>query len=131
MSRASLLARGRVAAELGMVDTCTIRRKTGTTLDDFSGETTTTWDDLYTGKCRVQQRIAEAAIQDPGEDYRLQLRMILQLPITVVGLEVGDEITITASRDPDLVDRVLTVRDLMHKTDATARRVGVTEGTAS
>jgi hypothetical protein len=47
----------------------------------------------------------------------------------VTGLEVGDEITITASRDPDLVGRAFLARDLFHKTDLTARRVGVTERT--
>lgn len=131
MTRASVVARGRAAAELGMVDTCTIRRATGSTLDDFSGETVTTWTSLYAGKCRIQQGIAQAAEQDVGEDYRLQLRMVLQLPIAVTGLDVGDEVTVTASRDPDLIGRAFLIRDLFHKTDATARRVGMTEGTAS
>ena len=46
------------------------------------------------------------------------------------GLEVNDEITITASvNDADLVGRVFLVRDLMHKTHPTARRVGVVERT--
>lgn len=129
MSRAEVLARAQTFAEEGMVDTCTSRRKTGTTSDDFSGTETATWASLYAGKCRVQQGIAQAAEDDVGEDFRLQLRLVLQLPMTAFGFQVGDEFTITASRDPDLVGRVFLVRDLMHKTDASARRLGVVERT--
>lgn len=130
MSRATALARGRAFAESGFEDACTIRRRTGTVPDRFSGETVTTWDDLYAGKCRVQQGIAQADEQDAGEDYQLRLRLVVQLPVTVTGLEVEDEITVTAAaHDPDLVGRVFLVRDLMHKTHPTARRVGVVERT--
>jgi hypothetical protein len=131
VSRGSVLARGRAAALAGMVDTCSIRRRTAAAVDDFSGVTTPTWTSVYTGQCRLQQGIAQAAEEEPGEDYQLQLRLVLQVPITVTGLEVGDEVTITASRDADLVGKVLLIRDLMHKTDATARRVGVVERTGS
>lgn len=130
MSRASALARGQTAAELGMVDACTIRRNSGSVLDDFSGTTTETWSSVYAGKCRVQQGIAQAAEGETGEDYLLHLRLVVQLPMATTGLKVGDEVTISASQDPDLVGRVFLVRDLFHKTDATARRVGVTERTA-
>jgi hypothetical protein len=45
--------------------------------------------------------------------------------------EVGDVVTITAAgRDQDLVGRVLRIRDLMTKTDSTARRVQVEEITS-
>lgn len=129
MSRAALLARARAAAQAGMADTCTIRRRAGETTDENSGVVTPTWDDLYAGKCRVQQAIAQAAQHDVGEDYLLQMRLDVQLPMAVTGLAVGDEITITASQDPDLVGRVFRVRDLFHKTDASSRRVGATERT--
>lgn len=129
MSRAALLARARAAAQAGMADTCTIRRRAGETTDENSGVVTPTWDALYAGKCRVQQAIAQAAQHDVGEDYLLQMRLEVQLPMAVTGLAVGDEVTITASQDPDLVGRVFLVRDLFHKTDASSRRVGVTERT--
>lgn len=133
MPRDALLARGRAAAERGMADACTIRRPTGQTLDDFSGTTITLYlsPNPYAGPCRIQQGIAQAAEQDVGEDYQLQLRLVLQLPVAVTGLKVGDEVTITTSRSADLVGKVFTIRDLMHKTDETARRVGVTERTGS
>jgi hypothetical protein len=134
MSRASALARGRAAAEAGMVDACTIRRPTGVIEDDFSGTVATTYlnPDPYAGPCRVQQHQATADRHDVGEDDLLLLKVEVQLPVAVTGLKVGDEITITASvNDPDLRGRVFLIHDLAHKTDATSRRVQCTERTGS
>jgi hypothetical protein len=135
MSRESLLIRAQAAAAAGMVDTCAIRRVTGTTTDPNTGRTVDTYlsPDPYTGQCRVQRGEAMAAGSDVGEDYQLRLRLEVQLPISAVGFEVNDQITIIAvgpGRDADLIGRVFLVRDLMHKTDATARRLGVTERTS-
>lgn len=132
MSRASALARGRLAAELSMQDACTIRRVTGEATDDFSGEIVKTYDDLYAGKCRIQQATqGQADRQDVGEDSLLLLRLEVQLPIVgSEGLEVGDEVTITAAaNDADLIGRVMLIHDLAHKSEATARRVQCTERT--
>lgn len=132
MSRASVLARGQAAAEAGMVDACTIRRVTDTTTDDFSGAITNTYlsPNPYSGKCRIQSALARSEPHDTGEDYVLLLRVQLQLPVSVTGLVVGDEVTITAAaNDPDLAGRVFLIRDLFHKTDPTARRVEITERT--
>lgn len=130
MSRASVLAAGRRAAEAGFVDTCTIRRVIGTTTDPNSGVVTPTYSTLYTGqRCRVQQR-AEATPAEAGEAHLEILPVEVQLPMAVVGLAVDDEIVVTASaHDADLVGRVLLVRSLAHKTHATARRVGCRERT--
>lgn len=114
-----------------MVDACSIRRRTGESTDDDGNVVPTYGEPLYSGKCRIQQPNAQAAQADVGEDYLLLLRIEVQLPMSVTGLEVGDEITVTASRhDPDLPGRVFVVRDLAHKSHATARRVGVTERTS-
>lgn len=134
MSRASVLARGQAKAVESMVDACTIRRVTGTTTDDFSGEITKTYlsPNPYSGKCRFQRSGAGAQAQqhDVGEDYLLLLRIEVQLPISVVGLQVDDEVTCDSSvHDPDLPGRVFLVRDLAHKSEATARRVQLTERT--
>lgn len=128
MSRASVLVRGRTAAEAGMVDTCTIRRRTGESTDSGTGVVTPTFATLYTGKCRVQQAIVQSQQIEAGQDYALQLRLELQLPMSVTGLEVADEVTITAAvHDADLLGRVFKIRDLAHKTHATARRVQMIE----
>lgn len=129
MSRTALLARAQRAAELGMVDTCTIRRRTGEATDPNSGVITPTLSDVYTGKCRLRQKDAQGQQHDVGEDYVLLLRIELQLPVTVVGLQVGDEVAITASRDPDLIGRAFLIRDLAHQTDSSSRRVTLTERT--
>ncbi|MEO3922709.1 DUF6093 family protein [Micromonosporaceae bacterium B7E4] len=127
MSAASVLTRGRAAAERLMVDTCTIRRKTGETTGP-GGVVTPTYSTLYAGKCRFQQPAAQASQEDSGEDYLLMLRLDVQLPMSVTGLETEDEITCdTSAHDPDLPARVFVVRDLAHKTQATSRRVGVVE----
>jgi hypothetical protein len=131
MSRASVLGRAQAAALAGMADACTIRRVTGTVTDDFSGTVTPTYATLYTGKCRVQQRLAQSTQEDTGEDYLQLLRIEVQLPMTVTGLEVSDQIAITASIDADLVGRTFLIRDLFHKTEASARRVQCIERTAS
>lgn len=132
MDRAELLARGRVFAEEGMEDACTIRRRAGApTVDDNTGDDSSTWSDLYAGKCRIQQRTGQAQEQTPGEDYQLLLRLEVQLPLSVTGLAVGDEITITAAAyDPDLVGEVFLVRDLFAKTHPTSRRVGASRRTS-
>ncbi len=129
MSRASLVVRAQAAAALGMRDACTIRRFGAKQTDLDTGQVTEPSSDVYTGKCRVQQGIAQADSHDAGENYLLQLRLVVQLPAAVTGVEVGDEVTITASQDPDLAGRVFLVRDLMHKTDLSSRRIGVTERT--
>lgn len=134
MSRADVLARGRAAAEAGMTDTCTIRRRTGVATDPDTGATVPAYlsPDPYAGKCRVQQHQASADRKDVGQDFLLILSLEVQLPVSVTGLQVGDEITITAATyDSDLVGRVFKIHDLAHKSEPTARRVQCIERTGS
>lgn len=132
MSRGSVLARGRIAAEAGMQDECAIRRQTGATTDPDTGARTPTYSTLYAGKCRVQNARAEAGRTDAGEDFLLLLRMEVHVPMSVTGLQVGDMVTMTAAAfDPDLPGRTFAIHDLAHKTHATARRLGVVEKTGS
>lgn len=133
MSRASVLAAGRRKAAESFIDACTIRRETGSTTNQTTGVRTPTYTTLYTGKCRVQQSLAQAAQHDAGEDFLLLLRLEVQLPTAgTTGIAVNDQVTITAAvNDADLVGRVFLVRDLFHKSEATARRVGVIERTGS
>ncbi len=126
------LTRSRAAAEARMTDTCTITRGIGTgQVDDNTGVITSTEQEIYTGKCRLQERAVHASDQSPGQDHQLLTRLELHLPITVTGLKGTDRVRITASaHDPELVGQVLLVRDLAAKTDATARRIGVTRRTS-
>lgn len=132
MSRAErLVARGRAAAQRLMVDTCVIDRKTGQVFDEQTGTYTDTWSTVYSGSCRVQDSGLSGHQVEAGERaVELQTRT-LQVPMTVLGLQVDDRVTITASAlDPDLVDRVFRVSDLMHKSHATARRLPIEEVTS-
>lgn len=114
-----------------MRDTCRVRRPTGTTTDDDGNVVKTYGPDLYSGKCRFQQPNAQSAQADVGEDFQLLLRMEVHLPMSVVGLQAGDEVDATGSEtDPDLPGRSFVVRDLAHAADKTARRVGLTERTS-
>lgn len=130
MSRAAVLARGRAAAEAGMVDTCTVRRPTGTTTDPDSGQVTTAYlnPNPYTGKCRVKQIQALPETHDVGEDHVVLTRLQLQVPMSAPGLLVGDEVTMTASiHDPDLPGRVFLIRGPSAGSELTARRYEVTD----
>lgn len=129
MTRESILARGRAAAEVGMVDTCTIKRPTGKATDPDTGDVVTVYTTLYSGqKCRVQTRGQWGERRDVGQDSVVMQTIEIQLPITVVDLQVGDVLTITAAtHDPLLVGRELQLKDLNSETHATARRVMGTE----
>ena len=132
MTRASVLARGRAAAEAGMVDTCTVRHRTGSTTDPDTGASAPTFSTLYSGPCMVQNSRPLARPTDAGQDYLLMLWLDVYVPTAVTGLQVGDEVTITAAtHDADLVGRVFRIHDLAHKSFATARRLGVIEKTGS
>ncbi|MEU3112667.1 DUF6093 family protein [Micromonospora chalcea] len=125
-----LLARGRAQAERLMTAACTIRRITGTTADD-DGVVTPTFSEVYSGKCRVQQRSPSAEGREVGEAELRLLRLELHLPMAATGLQPDDQATITANpTDPELVGRVLILRDMANASHKTARRIGVIEVTS-
>jgi hypothetical protein len=132
MSRASVLALGRAAAQAGMVDACAITRITGTDTDPDTGAVTSIVDTIYSGPCRVQELMSFARDATPTPpDPALMRYRILQLPVpTSDGVRRGDDVEITVCvNDPDLVGRPMRVRDQSGKTEATSRRVGIEEVT--
>lgn len=129
MSRASAIARGRTAAELGMVDACDIERPAGESTS--GGVVTATTADVYSGMCRLQVRQESGAGEKVGEAYVVVQRIELQLPMSAPALLEGDRVTMTASvSDPQLAGRKYRVRDVVRKTDLTARRVTLLEVTS-
>lgn len=138
MSRASVLAMGRSAAVAGMIDTCTIRRRTGqTTAAD--GTVTPTYTVIYNGICRVQEGSggadltgASSRVENPGEARFLMVRRALQLPVPAsLGVRAEDIATInTCVNDPDLIGRMLVVRGEAAGSEKTARRLGTEEVTS-
>jgi hypothetical protein len=132
MSRATALAAGRRAAEAGMIDSCRITRVTSTLVDERTGKAAGgTIDLVYEGRCRIQQAQAEGQREDIAEASLVLLRLELQLPATTTGIREGDDAEIlTSVNDPDLAGRTLKVRDLAHKSEATARRIQCMEVTS-
>lgn len=130
MSAGSALLRGRNLVERLMVDTCTIVRTTGQTVG-AGGVITPTTATVYSGKCRVVVRTRErlgGSWTDVGEEMRVVSRLELQVPISAAELFEADKVTITASAyDPQLVGKQYSVRDIMHKSFLTSRRVTITE----
>jgi len=125
-----LLASGRAAAEALMVDQCRIRRRVGETTGP-GGVVTPAYEVLYEGRCRVQQSGGQAAAVEAGEARLLLLRLEVQVPMSVTGLQPADEVLMVASaHDPDLPGRQFRIRDLAHKTHATSRRLQVEEVTS-
>jgi uncharacterized protein DUF6093 len=125
------LADFQAAHEAGMRDACTIRRQTGTTTDQDTGAEVPTWEDVYSGKCRV--RIAGGSVGGNGSDHRvgdqeiIVTAFILQVPVSCVGVEENDVATINSSLDPDLVNRTLVISSPWGQTHATARRFSCEE----
>lgn len=113
-----------------MVDACTIVRKTGETVG-VGGVITPILTTVYSGKCRVVVRTRErlgGSWVDVGEEMRVVSRLELQVPISAPEAAEGDRVTITASAfDSQLVAKKYTVRDIMHKSYLTSRRITITE----
>lgn len=136
MSVASMLARGRLAAEQLMVDECVIEEVTGSTTDLDTGQVTETLTEVYSGRCRVQQGSARGGVSATGatvgEADVLLLQRVLQLPVdTSTGVRAGQRVRLTACvHDPDLVGREFTVRAEFAKSHATSRRMGIEEVTS-
>lgn len=110
-----------------MVDACTIKRPSGTTTNP-DGTTETTYAPVYSGKCRIQTNDPYESRPEAGEHVSTVLRDVLQVPMSVTGVQTGDYVTVTASElDPDLVGRVWRVAGPSRKTHQTMRRFYVSE----
>lgn len=96
------------------------------TFDSETGEYDNPGVTLYTGPCRVRYQ-QWAATPESGGTVAVVTRSVLHLPVSAPLLPVDCDVTITDSRDTELVDAVFRVRETMKQTDATARRYIVEE----
>lgn len=130
MSLKSVLGRARRAAEAIMTDSCTIQHQTGTVYDPDTFQEVPTYETVYAGKCRVQSRNLGTESPDAGQQ-RLDLYSLeLQVPITVTGVAVGDQVTVASELDPDLDGRQFVIRNLFHASHKSARRYPIEEVTS-
>ena len=66
----------------------------------------------YEGKALVQAIGGDAVIEHMAGSEQVTVRpYAVKIPITVTGVQVGDEVTVTTSGDPDLVGKTLIVVD--------------------
>jgi hypothetical protein len=127
MSLRSAVLAGRRAAMRTMLDTATVRAVAGVATDPLTGAVTPTYSAaLYTGRCKVQSSGLQAATSEAAghmftvQDYRVDFPVGSFVP--VIGLVVTIDV---ATLDPNLVGRVFRVTSLLHKSQATAYRLGV------
>jgi hypothetical protein len=130
MSATTATLRGRVAAEANMLDTCTVRRKTGESVNDTTGVVTPTYSVVYSGKCKLQRSpVAGDQRRTVGEASVVVAAVSLHLPI--VGSEAvatEDVATIdTAALDAALPGKVFRISGPADGSFKTARRLPVIE----
>lgn len=134
-SIAAALPRLRAQAESMMLDTCKVEVVTGTTTDPLTGVVTPTYSTVYgpatephRGRCRVTTYEAHERNPEVGGATLTVQRYAVHFPVGSFAPAKGQVITITAATfDPHLAGRKYTVVALLHKTAATAYRLGVEE----
>ena len=111
-----------------MLDACTVRRVTGDAVDDEGRVTPTYSAPLYAGACRVQTTEGQERTPEVAGSTLTTQRYSVHVPIGAYQPEVGDVVEITAATlDPYLTGRTFRVVALLHKSQATAYRLGVKE----
>ena len=122
---AAALPEFRAQAESLMVDTVTVERASGTTLDPDTLEEVPAFVPVHVGPCRVQRPGALSPREDVAGGFEFGVRAVLvQLPLSVLGVKPGDGVTVSAigsTTDPDLLGLVATVEANLTKTHPTKR----------
>lgn len=128
MNIGAYLPRMRALAESRFEDKFTVREKTGETFDDDTGKSTPVYVVHHLAiDGRIQQRTDFPTVTE-GERTVTVIRLEVQFPIDIVGLEVDWQVVVLdTTYDDDLIDRVFRIAALHHKTHATARRLMIEE----
>lgn len=122
------VTKGRTAAEKRMTATAKVRRPTGETLDE-NDRVTPSFEDVYTGKCRIKSQVAQENNPVAGEFQYTVQRRGFHIPAGSPDLHINDLVEITAAppRDAYLVGNKYRVVATLEQSDATAMRYGVEE----
>jgi hypothetical protein len=124
----AVLSRGRRKANALMLDTCTVKRRTGTSTDPETGVVTATFTTVYSGTCKIQQSLSQASNPVAGEHQYTVQDTRWDTPVGSGPFAVNDVVTITAAaEDAQLVGRQFRVTELFNKSLATAQRCRVEE----
>jgi len=125
---AAVLPELRAEAESLMLDSCTIVRPGDPVTDPNTGVVTPGGSTVYTGKVKIQTYEAQESNPEAGGATFTVQRYALHIPVGSYQPAVGDVASITtAALDPNMVGRSYRVTALLHKTLATAYRLGVEE----
>ena len=83
---------------------------------------------VYSGRCKVQTYEPHESSPNAGGAVMTVQRYALHVPVGLFVPAVGQKVTITgAALDPALVGREYKVVSLLHKSTATAYRLGIVE----
>jgi hypothetical protein len=126
MSVASVLARGRAAAEQLMVDTCLIERHTGRVFNSVTGVYDDVWTQVYSGPCRVKGGARSSGGRDAefGEHEATLHAYEIRLPWdTTPEIKREDRLTVTTSDDTWVIGRLLEIVDVAFSGTTTSRRI--------
>lgn len=129
MTVTSATLRGRQAAERNMKDSCRVNRASSKpATDPVTGKVTRASSEVYVGKCRLQQSLAQASTKEAGEHVFTEQGIQWQTPVGSGPFKVGDMVTMTSSElDGQLVGKVYRVEELFNKSQATSQRCRVVE----
>lgn len=126
MSASDAVLAGRREAEALMQDACTVQRPGPAVTDPVTGNVAPSLTPVYTGRCKVQQTIAQSSSPTAGGHAFTIQDSRVDFPVSAGPLAVDDVVTVTASvLDPQLVGTVFRVVELFHKSMATAQRTRV------
>ena len=109
-----------------MTDTVKVERDTGrVTPDPVTLEEVPIFDVVHEGKARVQRsgQLSPRELVAGEVEFGVNALMV-QLPLSALGIKKGDRVTVTAVdavSDPDLLGLVATVQANLAKTHATKR----------
>ncbi len=128
---ATMLAEGRRAAEALMADLCDVSYRTGETAqNEETGREEPVWAFRLTSRCKVQARSVALTETDTAGRQLVMTRFEVHLPVGVGEVNPDDRITIVEigpASDPQLLDRVFSVRGHIPKSYPTAVRLEVEE----
>lgn len=117
------LTRAENVVEEFMADTATVERTDDTRVwDESTGRSTTgTATEIYSGKCRIAP--TSPSVEVVGNELVAWRDADFYFPVDSPQFHVGDLITVTASRDANLVGRVWRVTAVRHGTFTVSNKV--------
>ena len=128
MAAIDAITRARRRAEALMQDLCTVRRKTGETVDEDTFEVVPVYETVYEGRVKLQTYEGHEVEREAAGQSVVQQRSSAHFPVGGFHPLPGDVLTIVSSFDPLLEGRSWRiVQEYPVKTFATAYRVFVDE----